>query len=306
VYLEAGDGGLTEDLIEGYVSFSRGGPLNRIAISTADELTRELQYIPSDRSYRILVVRNAQALMTRNSMESLLWLLESQRRSSRLRVVLVGEEPHERVKQWFEENVAYGVVTEPSFEKLGAWMATKTAGRWDYRKQKTEDWLITEKTGLALMEHVGWDYTAALQAAKTIRAYADDQVMDWPQVSALVPAKVGFGYADALVFGKGRRNAYTLSDGIVGSDTLRTLGLVRFYLRQFAKLRSANVENLSDRGVAEETGVHVWHWKQKYKPVYASYTNDRIRLRLEATERAMLAARAGAVTGVLEVLVAEW
>ncbi len=300
VYLEAGDDGLTEDLIEGYVENFH--PDRRSSPEDSMELIRELDEITED--HRAMVVRTAHRMFTAQSREAILLRLEREKRNARVRVVFVGEEPHEKVKEWFLTNGGYGVVNEPTFEKLGNWVATKTAGRWDYQKTYVGA-LVTPGDGLKLAEHCGWDYTYMLQAVKTIRTYSSEPVA-WPLISVLIPPKLGFGYADALVFGKGRRSALRLSEGILGEQTLRTLGLVRYYLRQFAKLRAVAAENMSDRVVAEESGVHVWHWRSKYKPVYASFTNDRIRLRLEAVERAMAAARTGAVTAVLEVLVLEW
>ncbi len=303
IYLEQGDAALTEDLIEGYVQNFGRGKVTRVPISTLGQLMREVQYVPPDRSYRALVVRNAHKMFTPRSRESLLWVLDHNKRNARLRVVLVGEEPDEETLEWFMEERAYGIVGEPTFEKQGAWMATKTAGRWDYRS--TDGALITEADGLKLLEHVGWDYAAALQAAATIRVYATE-VLSWATVAALIPPKVGFGYADSIVFGKGLRSALRLSEGVPEHEVMRTLGLVRYYLRQFAKLRAVEVDKMSDRAVNAETGMHVWHWRTKYKPVYPRYTNDRIRMRQGYVEDAMRAARMGSVTGVLEVLALEW
>ncbi len=304
-YIEEGDAGLTEDLIEGFAQrFGRvGHEKYHYSIISARELMMELDDQPADGAYKVLVCRLPETVFSKRDTEAILWRLDREKRNARLRVIFVGMEPTGTVQDWFLKHNAYGIVTEPSFEKLGDWMAAKTAGHWDYRT--TVGALITPETGLKLAEHCGWDYVAMLQAAKTIRAYTS-RVVDWPLVSALVPPKIGFGYADALVFGRGRTKALGLAEGITGDQTLRTLGLMRYYLRQFARLRALEVEHMGDRRVAEESGVHVWHWKTKYKPVYASFTNDRIRLRFAAVERAMSAARAGAVTGVLEVLVAEW
>ncbi len=304
LYLEAGDEGLTEDLIEGLLStFERRQNVERHSIDRADYLIRELDNRPPDGRNVAMVVRTADRLFTPSTQLAILERLEREKRNARLRVIFVGAVPPADVVKWFLERRSYGQVTEPTFEKLGNWMAAKAEGQWAYRNPRSA--IITPAVGLRLMEHVGWDYTAALQAAKTLRAYTQSPV-DWPLVSALVPPKLGHGYADALVFGTGRRGAYTLAEGIVGAELHKTLGRIRFYLRTFAKLRAAEVENMSDRAVEMATGVHSWRWQKKYKPVYASYTNDRIRMRLEATEAAIAAARGGAVTGVLEVLVAEW
>jgi hypothetical protein len=300
-----------EDMIEGYVqNFGVLKQMTRISISTLGELSRELQYVSPDGSYRALVVRDAHRMFTRSSTESLLWILDHNKRNARLRVVFVGDEPNEESRDWFLANHCMGIVGEPTFEKLGAWMATKTAGRWDYRS--TVGALITEADGLRLMEHVGWDYAAALQAAKTVIAYTsggsvgNNLCLSWAQLSALIPPKMGFGYADSIVFGKGLRSSLRLSEGIPVGEILKTLGLIRYYLRQFAKLRAAEVDKMSDRAVTEATGIHVWHWRTKYKPVYARYTNDRIRMRQGYVEDAMRAVRMGSVTGVLEVLALEW
>jgi len=304
-YLEQGDAGLTEDLIEGFAArFGQAGhDKHRYSVVSARELMRELDDQPADGAYKVIVCRLPEVVFTKRDTEAILWRLDRERRNARVRAVFMGDEPTGTVQSWFLNNDAYGIVTEPTFEKLGQWVATKTAGRWDY--YKTGGALITPETGLRLAEHCGWDYTSLLQAAKTIRAYTS-KVVEWPLVSALIPPKPGFGYADALVFGKGRQKALGLAEGITADQTLRTLGLVRYYLRQFARLRAIGVENMGDRRASEESGMHVWHLKTKYRPMYASFTNDRIRLRMAAVERAMAAARSGAGTGVLEVLVAEW
>ena len=246
-------------------------------------------------------------MFTTDTKDVLLTVLERERRNARLRVVFIGDEPEEEVLGWFLGNragtQAYGIVSEPTFEKRGKWMATKTAGRWDYYKTGGE--LISEKDGFRLMEHVGWDYASALQAATTIRAYTTER-LSWDVLSALIPAKAGFGYAESIVFGKGRKSSLRLSEGIPDSQLLKTLGLMRYYLRQFARLRASEVEGMTDRAVSLETGVHVWHWQTKYKPSYARYTNDRIRMRQGYVEDAMKAVRGGATTGVLEVLALQW
>lgn len=299
VYLEGG-GGLAEDLIEGYVTRFRREPFSRASFTSAAHLIREVDNIPPDGSYRALIVRDADRVFSAKDHEAVLLRLDRERRNARLRVVFIGAEPRERVREWFLGNKAYGIVTEPSFEKLGAWMATKTAGRWDYRTIIGS--LITEEDGLRLMEHVGWDYTAALQAAKTIRAYTDEPI-GWDRLSALIPPKSGFGYAEALVFGKGRREALRLAQGIPEHEVKRTLGLVRWYLRQYARLRALEVENMSDRAVVEETGVNLYYWRMKYKPAYARYTNPRIMMRQDLTEELL---RVGSTVGALEVLASEW
>lgn len=316
LYLERGDDGLTEDLVVGFKeSFIRGHDWALITVDDGAGLSKALQHLPPDGRRWCIIVRDAHNAFPRKYRESLLMQLEHQEFNARLRVILVGAEPLPEVHEWFLGRSAYGVVNEPSFEKLGTWMAAKTAGRWDYSRGAgvwPDQNLITPETGLMLVEHVGWSYTAALQAAKTIRAYTQGSSvgnslqLDWPVVSALVPARDGSGYADALVFGKGRKGAYTLSQGIVGAEVPKVLGLVRFYLRQFAKLRALEVERMSDKAVAEESGIHIWHWRQRYKPVYPSYTNERIRRRLAAVEEAIQAVRTGAKIGVLEVLIAEW
>lgn len=302
LYLEEGDAGLTEDLIQGFMRYFRPKvPVDYYGITKADELIRELDTRPDGRA-AALVVRTYDRLFTSDNVEAILMRLDRERLNARLRVVFVGPRPADRVREWFTENRAYGVVTEPTFEKLGHWMVAKTAKRWDYTRPAGP---IDVPTGLRLMEHVGWDYTAALQAAETIRSYGFNP-SSWELVSALVPPKAGAGYVDALVFGTGRRGAYRLAEGITGDQLLKTLGMVRWHLRMFAKLRASEVGKMTPRAVEAETGLHAWRWEKKYKPVFASYTHDRIRMRMGAVEQAMQAARAGATTAVLEVLVAEW
>lgn len=294
LYLVSGDVGLTEDLIDGFTRLYR-----RTAISEFKELIAALDEITDRR--RAIVVRDAHRLLNRANTEAVLLRLDREKRNERLMVVFTGEEPADRSREWFEKARSYGEVTEPTFEAMGRWAATKTADKFDYRKVP-KNALIDEATGYRLMEHVGWDYTAAIQAARTIRAYAME-VNEWPLVSALVPRKMGFGYAEELVFGGNRRKALMLSQGIVGSETWRSLGLIRYYLLQFAKLRAVGAEKLSDRAVSEQTGIHVWRWKGKFKPAYPRYTNDRIRFRLELVERLITQKPPAAV---LEVLAAEW
>jgi hypothetical protein len=297
VYLAGGHPALVEDLIEGFKL--RFYPDSVQSVS-GSELRQALDLAEGSR--RMFIVRDAQKAFTEKEMEALLLRLDRERRNGKVRIVFVGEEPSDRVVEWFTGNRAYGEVTEPSFEKLGLWMALKTVPHWDYHFKKfPKPTLITPEDGLKLVEWVGWDYTSAVQAARSIRAYGE--VLGWDRLSALIPPVVSAGYADTLVFGTGRRSALTLSQGISDEEVRRTLGLVRYYLRQFSKLRAVGAEKMSARVLAEETGVHVWHWQTKYKPMYGSFTNERIRMRQQLVEDCI---RQAPAIGVLEVLAAEW
>lgn len=297
-YLQ-GEGALVEDLIDGHFAKmgTRHAPKERRTVTTR-ELLRELDYVPEDRRYRMFVVRNPEL---RKYEDELLLRLDREADNPRLRVILTGGEPTEKIEQWFTEADGLGEVTEPTIEKMGHWFAAKTIPEWNYYRTYPNA-LVTTEDGLRLVEYVGWDYAAALQAARTIRAVADGTVIRWELLSALVAPQYGSGYTDALVFGKSRRKALTLSQGVLDRDTRRVLGLVRYYLRQFAKLRAVSADKMSARRVEEETGVHVWHWKERYSRAYPQYTMDRIRLRLSLCEELMVESGPGA----LEVLALEW
>ena len=307
LYLVRGDAGVTEDLVEGYISsFNRGSSVEHYSIvGEGRQVVRELDQRPLTKTHKAVLVRDADEALAGRWLEDVLLRLEREKRNPRLLVLFVGDEPQVEAQEWFLENWAYGVVTEPTMEKLGDWVAAKTARSWRYHTTP-KGALVTPEVGLRLAEHCGWDYVTILQAAKTLRAYADEGPLDWRLVSALIPPRAGFGYADALVFGSGRRSALRLAEGIQGAQVVRTLGLVRFYLRQFARLRAIRAENRSDRSVAEESGIHVWHWSQKYKPAYPRYTNDRIRIRLGLVGEKTRVAKAGITTGVLESLAVQW
>ncbi len=304
VYLEQGDAGLTEDLVLGYEEASRRDGGDRvISVDSVQYLIREVDIIPAGNAHRLVLVRTAHRLFTSaDGTEAVLARLERERLNHQLRVVFVGDDPGDRVRDWFLARGVYGIVSPPSMDKVGAWVAARTAGKWGYnRPEHLEDALITPEVGMALMEWVGWDYAAAVQAARTIRVWG--QNLDWDGVQQLVTPKLGFGYADSLVFGSGRRGALALASAISAGEVPRVLGLVRFYLRQYAKLRALEVERMSDRVVTEESGLHLYWWRTKYKPTYARYTNDRIRIRAGLVEDVQALHGAG---GSLEYLATAW
>lgn len=303
IYLEQGDVGLTEDLILGYErASSRDGGGHVISVEGVRNLIRELDAIPPDEVARLVLVRTADRLFTTaDGTEAVLSRLERERLNHKLRIVLVGDDPGDKVRDWFLNRGVYGIVNEPSIDKLGAWMAARTAGRWGYHKPTDmKGALITEETGLALMEWVGWDYASAVQAARTIRVWG--QNLDFNAVQQLVPPKLGFGYADSLVFGSGRRGALALASAISVGEVPRVLGLVRYYLRQYAKLRALEVERMTDRAVTEASGMHSYWWRTKYQPTYPRYTNDRIRIRAGLVE----SVQAVGSIGALEYLATSW
>jgi len=306
IYLEQGNIALTEDLLIGFVNgFRSHHESHSYSISSARELSAELQNYPADGHYRVLIVRDAHKIFTSKNFDSLLMQLDAEKRNNRLRVMFVGDEPIAEVKEWFLSNKSYGEVNEPSPEKLGNWVAAKTAGKYEYRKVP-EGAVISAAMGLALMEHVGWSYVDVLQAAKALHAYAHK--LEWEfyteeQMKELIPRQAGYGYADSLVFGAGRRGALQLSEGV--SDVIGTLELIRHHLKVYGLLRALEVEGMSDRKVSEATKVPVWIWRTKYKYRYASFTNDRIRMRLALVEEAIVWAKTG-TGGVLELLATKW
>lgn len=312
LYIEQGNLALTEDLIEGLVRGVKVPTKNVAAGRSRDwvkealivapkDFFRELDLKPVDDRIRVFVVRDAQEMFTTAKIDGTLMRLSREMKNPRVRIVLVGDKPSDEAVKFFEAESCYGVVTEPTVEKIGHWMAAKTVPRMKYTNTEIGG-RITPEVGLMLAEWVGWDFTAMLQAARTLYVYGEEEY-DWDAVSAIVPPKVGFGYAESLVFAKGRRMALTLAQGIPEEEVRRTLGLIRFYLRQFHKLRAVRAETLSDRAIPEETGIHIWHWKTRYKNVYPSYTVDRLRMRQERVEEAM---RSADKAGVLEVLALEW
>ena len=310
-YLEGGDEALREDLVAGFDKAFRGSknivPDNHISIDgDVRTLIRECDVpaLESGDPYKIIVVRNAQRLFGERTVEMVLSRLSRDQLNARLRIIMIGDRPGDEAYNFLVERKAYGLVTEPSHEKVGHWLAVRTLGRMSYQRIFGTP-LIDPKNGIKLMERVGWSWAAALQAVKVIRTMTNAP-MEWSRISALVPEKVGYGYSERLVFGKGRKGPLALAAGIPGVDVARTLGLINWHLERFALLRAIHADKLTDREAALEGGVMLWTYRDKYKPSYANYTNEKLRLRFTALDEARITVRSGTKIGVLEVLALRW
>lgn len=310
-YLEGGDPALIEDLADGFKAAFRGSRQivreNIVSVDgKADELITELDSYPVEMgdAYKFILVRNAERLWTPKTMEPLISRLERDELNPRVRLILSGQRPGDGVVKFFTDRKAYGMVTQPSFEKVGAWLGARTLGRKNYQRLYGTP-LIDPADGQKVMEKLGWSWAAALQAVRTIQVMTDEP-MTWERISALIPSQVGYGYSDALLFGRGRRGALRLSEGILESEVLRTLGLVRWNLQKFAFLRAIEAEKMSDREAALQAKLHIWRYRTKYKKAYPSYDNERLRLRFTALDEARMQARTGVTDGVLEVLALRW
>ena len=309
-YLEGGDEALREDLIDAFRRSFRGGktlaPDNVVTIyGDGKQLTQEMDEFPVEIGdpYKVITVREAHRIWSGNT-EALLARFERDRLNPRVRVILAGNRPPDRVVAFLTESDSYAVVGQPSFEKTGAWLAARTLGRANYQRI-VGDPLIAPEDGHKLMEQVGWSWAAALQAVRTIRAVTDRR-LSWPQISALVPRKVEYGYTEALVFQTGRRGALTLSEGVPENEVARVLGLINWHLERFAAMRALDVDRMSDREAALQTGIPIWQYRSKYKPVFASYTREKLRLRFTIVDEMRRQARTGLTTGVLETLAVRW
>ncbi len=310
-YLEGGDEALREDLAVGFERAFRGSkniiPDNHISIDgDVRTLIRELDApaLESGDPYKIIVLRNAHKVFGVKTAEMVLSRLDRDVLNARLRVIMTGEEPSEVAFEFLTDRRAYGRVTKPSHEMVGKWLASRTVDRMNYRRIVGSP-LIDPEDGIKLMERVGWSWVAALQAVKIIQTMADGELMEWGRISALVPEKIGYGYTERLVFGKGRKGALRLAEGIPVSDVSRTLGLVGWHLQRFSALRAINADKMSDRGASMEAKLTIWSYRDKYKPSYASYTPEKLRLRFTALDEARRTARTTTV-GVLEVLAVRW
>ncbi len=310
-YLEGGDDALREDLAVGFERAFRGSknivPDNHISIDgDVRSLIRELDApaLESGDPYKIVVLRNAQRVFGAKTADMVLSRLDRDMLNARLRVIMTGERPSDEAFDYLASKKAYGRVTKPSHEMVGKWLASRTLDRMNYRRIFGSP-LIDPEDGIKLMERVGWSWVAALQAVKIIQTMADGEPMGWDRISALVPEKVGYGYTERLVFGKGRKGALRLAEGVPASDVSRTLGLVGWHLQRFSALRAIRATMMSDRGASMEAKLTIWAYRDKYKGRYADYTPEKLRLRFTALDEAKVTART-TTTGVLEVLAVRW
>lgn len=309
-YLEGGEAALAEDLIHHFKRAFRGSkdirPDNVVTVESPGELMREMDApaIEIGDAYKIVLARDAHKLFTSRTTEQIVARFDRDRLDPRLRVIMHGARLSDEMIEYLGRHRAYGLVGEPSHEKLGAWLASRTLDRANYYRMVGTP-LISPEDGERLMEQVGWSWVGALQAVRTIRSMTTEPI-SWPHISALVPRNVGAGYSDALVFGKGRSGALRLAEGVMESEVLRTLGLARYHLRKLAVLRAHDVERMGDRAAALAGRVHIWQYRTRYKPVYARYDNEKLRLRFEAVDQAFATARSGVTQGVLEVLAVRW
>ncbi len=312
-YLEGGDDALREDLVAGFDTAFRGQknivPDNYVSTDgDVRALIRELDApaLDSGDAYKIVVVRQAHRLFTQRTTDMVLSRLARDQLNARLRVIMTGERPSDDAFAFLVEQKGYGLVTEPSHEKVGKWLAVRTLGRMNYQRIFGTP-LIDPRDGFKLMERVGWSWQAALQAVKVIQTMSKTmEPMEWGRISSLVPETVGYGYSERLVFGKGRRGPLELAEGVPEVDVPRTLGLINWHLEKFSALRAIHADKMSDRGASMEVGVMVWNYRDKYKPSYGDYTNEKLRLRFTAIDEARMAVRSGVMIGVLEVLALRW
>ena len=293
VFLGGSERALIEDLTDG-LALSHN-PVRRDAVD-ALALSESIEEEPKLK--RMLVVRDGHNLPL-EALET----LNRRRLDARLRVVISGK-PSPEVRKWFDQHRAYSEVRGPAPEHWGRWWATKTSGRWDYSKQ--DGWKVTEGDAQKAVEYLGGSYGSALAAAKQVRiVWKGPEFLLWSHLRWLIEAQSGEGFVDALVFGS-RSDALERAGSISSDDLGRVLGLIRWHLKVLWRLRMVDVAGPGGMSRLEAAGVPLWRWRSVYRPVFARYTESRLRARLDLCDESIAAVRSGARFAVVERLAWAW
>lgn len=294
VFLGGSETALIEDLTDGLGVAHN--PVKRAAVD-ALELVEAIEEEP--RVKRMLVVRDGQNLRSES-----LEVLDRRRLDARLRVVVSGK-PSPAVRNWFEGRKSFCEVRGPQPEHWGRWWATKTAGRWDYSDDG--GWLTTERDAKRAVEFLGGSFGAALASARQISTvYEGPGLLSWSSLRWMIDAQSGEGFVDALLFGS-RSDALERAESVSADDLVRVLGLVRWHLKVLWRLRMVNAAGPGGSSRIEAVaGVPLWRWEAVYRPVFARYTEPRLRTRLDLCDESISAARSGARSAVVERLAWAW
>lgn len=301
-WIQSEEMALVEDLIDGFKHYCwLNQAKSAVAVTDQAELMAELD---SDLSgeRRILVVRDAETFFTARRVEATLLRLEQhQRDRKRLMLMLSRDAAPERAEEIFSRTTAK--VNPPTMEKVGHWLAARAAGKWDYLSEVESP--VRPEWGAEIMDHVGWDWGAAVQGMRAVRAF-DAERLTIAQIKALVPRQAAQGFADVLMRPGGRTEALRAAGGVLPTEIPKVLGLVRWYLRMFGRMRAMGAEIYTDRQVSEELGMDLWRYRQRFKDHYAAFTEERIRRRLELVAVAQRWISQGVTSGVLEFVVVKW
>ena len=293
VFLGGTETALIEDLTDGLALAHN--PVRRAA---TDALALSEAVSEEPKQKRMLVVRDGH-----NLRPEALETLENRRLDARLRVVVSGK-PVPEVRKWFEDHNAFCEVRGPQPEHWGRWWATRTAGRWDYSNGR--GWLATERDSQQVVEFLGGSFAAALVAARQVRTvWEGPERLSWSQLRSFLDEQSGGGFVRELLFGS-RKVALSRAEGVSSDDLARTLGLVRWHLRVLWRLRLADVAGPGGVARLEACGVPLWQWNAVYKPVFARYTDSRLRSRLQLCDESLVAVRSGARLAVAERLAWAW
>lgn len=292
VLLEGSDVALVEDLVDGFHN-SFGGI--RAAVDGGN-LARRISNPEGGK--RFYVVRDPQNFKDYN-----LEVLERRRYDARLRVIFCGKVSGE-VADWFEGRGSAFAASGPAQNRWGDWWATRTAARWDY--SKPDGWKVDSRTAQRVMERLGGDFSAGIQAARTLRYIHPGDGKVTPEVAAYVCDTVsGSGFVDALVFGRPGR-AKELVETVDPSELAFVLGKIRWHLHQLWRLRTAQMSGVGASKRLEYAKVPAWRWQSVYRPVYARYTEGSLLRKMALVAESMDAIRRGNRTALLERLVMMW
>lgn len=309
VYLWSEQTVLAEDLVEGFKeSYRRSWVLtqdNVSTVSSASELLREMNSLAlGARGCRFIVGRDAHKILAGKQVGQVLERWEYEARNPRLYVVLVGGEPPEQAREWLISRGVLCKFREPTVAGVGRWLQARAQGVWRYHRVWKSGW-FDPMWGLRYMDHVGWDYAAALSGLKALQRF-DTFGRRIEELLELVPPVVHSGYVDALTVKGARLAAVRMARGVLADEIPLVLGALRYRLRMYGAARAMGAELFSDREVAERLGVEAWWWRDRFKDAYPNYTEDRIRRRLSAVAEAEALHRQGITVGLLEAIAVRW
>ena len=296
LFLAGSEVALAEDLTDGF--WHAHAPVSRRAVS-ASGLADAIEDRRDVHLKRMLVVRDGERLRP-----PVLEVLERRRFDARLRVLVLGSSAADGVRDWFLGRDAFCVLRGPSPELWGRWWATRTAGRWDLSSE--EGWLVSERVGRRAVEFLGGSFGSALQAASALRTvWSGEGLVPWRLLEPFLSSLSGEGFVSALVFGS-PRDALVRSGSVSDDDLARTLALVAWHLKVLWRLRLVDVAGPGGLSRLEQAGVALWQWNGLYRPVFARFTESRLRHRLALVEESRRAVRDGQRLCVLERLAFAW